>query len=118
MPLNRPKQGEVWRVRLDPGEGAEIGKTRPCVVLSSANVGRLPLHIIVPVTDWKTTFETYSWMTYLDPDRINGLVKPSGADSFQVRSVSVLRFIEKVGQVTVERLSTIEAATRLCIEVL
>ncbi len=36
-----PQQGEIWRVRLDPGVGDEISKTRPCVVVSSSNVGRL-----------------------------------------------------------------------------
>ena len=29
-----PKRGEVWWVRLDPSQGSEIAKTRPCVVLS------------------------------------------------------------------------------------
>ena len=71
MPLENPKQGEVWRVRLDPGEGAEMGKTRPCIVLSSSKVGRLPLSIIVPVTDWKTTYENYIWMTYLEVNDTN-----------------------------------------------
>ena len=52
MPEN-PYQGEVWRVRLDPGIDAEMGKTRPCVVISSPLIGRLPLFVIVPITDWK-----------------------------------------------------------------
>lgn len=48
-----PKRGEVWRVHLNPTVGDEIGKTRPCVVLSNADVGILALRIIVPLTDWK-----------------------------------------------------------------
>ena len=32
-------------------EGAEIGKTRPAVVMSEDTVGRLPLRIVVPATD-------------------------------------------------------------------
>ena len=28
------KRGEIYWVRLDPTEGSEIKKTRPCVVLS------------------------------------------------------------------------------------
>ena len=112
----KPKQGEVWRVRLDPGIGAEIGKTRPCVVVSSPDVGRLPLCIIVPITDWKDSFAAYSWMTRLDPDAENGLRKPSGADGFQVRSVSPLRFAEKLGEVRLDVLKEIEATVHLAIE--
>ena len=31
---------------------AEFAKTRPAVVVSADSVGRLPLRIVVPVTDW------------------------------------------------------------------
>jgi len=30
-----PRRGEVWWLRLDPTEGSEIAKTRPCVVLTA-----------------------------------------------------------------------------------
>ena len=112
-----PQQGEVWRVRLDPGIGAEMGKTRPCVVLSSPDVGRLPLCIIVPITDWKESFTSYSWMTRLTPNTENGLSKPSAADGFQVRSVSPLRFVEKLGKVSLEVLKEIEATVHISIEI-
>ncbi len=111
-----PKQGEVWQVRLDPGIGSEMGKTRPCLVVSSPNVGRLPLCIIVPMTDWKDSFCAYSWMTRLDPNAENGLSKVSAADGFQVRSVSTLRFTEKLGGVSIEELKEIEATVRIAIE--
>lgn len=112
-----PQQGEVWRVRLDPGVGAEMGKTRPCVVISSPSVGRLPLCIIVPITDWKDSFASYSWMTRLEPDTENGLSKTSAADGFQVRSVSPLRFEEKVGVVSAEILKEMEATVHISIEI-
>ncbi|WP_017661480.1 type II toxin-antitoxin system PemK/MazF family toxin [Baaleninema simplex] len=35
-------RGDVWLVRLDPTIGAEIGKTRPVVVVSADNIGVLP----------------------------------------------------------------------------
>jgi len=113
-----PQQGEVWRVRLDPGIGDEIGKTRPCVVVSSPNVGRLALRIIVPITDWKESFAAYSWMTHLEPDTENGLSKTSAADGFQVRSVSPIRFTEKLGTVASDTLLEIEATIHLAVEVL
>ncbi len=112
-----PQQGEVWRVRLDPGVGAEMGKTRPCVVASSPDVGRLPLCIIVPITDWKESFASYSWMTRLEPNAENGLSKLSAVDGFQVRSVSPLRFVEKLGAVSLDILKEIEATVHIAIEI-
>lgn len=46
-----PRRGEVWWVRLDPTQGSEIRKTRPCVVLT-ANVlnGRRRTVVVVPLT--------------------------------------------------------------------
>ena len=43
-----PKRGEVWIVDLNPTKGAEIGKRRTAVVISSDSLGRLPLHIQAP----------------------------------------------------------------------
>ncbi len=48
-----PQRGEIWMVRFDPSVGAEIRKIRPAVVVSLDNVGRLPLRIVVPLTDWQ-----------------------------------------------------------------
>jgi mRNA interferase MazF len=53
-----PKRGEIWLVNFDPTIGAEIKKVRPAVVISSDAVGKLPIKLIAPVTDWKTYFFT------------------------------------------------------------
>ena len=47
------KRGEIWLINLDPTLGAEIKKTRPAVIVSADQLGKLPLSIIVPITDWK-----------------------------------------------------------------
>ena len=49
----RPRRGEVWLVGFDPSVGAEMQKLRPAVVMNVAGLGRLPLVIVVPITDWK-----------------------------------------------------------------
>jgi len=56
----RPKRGEIWLVRFDPSIGAEIRKLRPAVVLSLDKIGRLPLRIVVPVTDWRPVLAHFS----------------------------------------------------------
>jgi len=71
------KQGEIWLINLDPTVGAEIKKTRPAIIVNDNALGRLPLNIIVPITDWKDRYGTAPWMTKLDPDKKNGLTKIS-----------------------------------------
>jgi len=41
------KRGEIWWVRLDPAQGSEIKKTRPCVVLSHDTLNRLRRTVVV-----------------------------------------------------------------------
>lgn len=42
-----PRRGEVWWVSLDPTQGSEIRKTRPCVVLSANALNRLRSTVVV-----------------------------------------------------------------------
>ncbi len=93
------KQGEIWLINLDPTLGAEIKKIRPAVIVNDDALGRLPLKIIVPITDWKDRYEIAPWMIKLVPNQENGLTKVSAADSFQVRSVAQERFVKQVGVV-------------------
>jgi len=90
-----PERGEVWLVRFDPSAGAEIRKVRPAVVVNLDAIGRLPLRIVVPVTDWKSDFGNLSWFVFLPAASENGLSKDSGADAFQVKSVSETRSVRE-----------------------
>lgn len=110
------KRGEVWLVNLDPTLGQEIRKTRPAVVVSSNSIGKLPLKILVPITDWKPAYAGYPWMIRLDPDRNNGLTKKSGADTFQVRSVDQSRLVKKLGWLPEPVMEEITAGISICIE--
>lgn len=94
------KQNDIWLINLDPTVGAEIKKTRPAIVVSDNTLGKLPLKIIVPITDWKEKFELVPWMIYIKPDKMNGLTKESTADCFQVRSISEERFVKKLGVIS------------------
>jgi mRNA interferase MazF len=49
---NPPQRGEVWLVNFDPTLGTEIQKIRPAVVISSNEVGTLPIKLVGPITDW------------------------------------------------------------------
>ena len=91
------KQNEVWLINLDPTIGSEIKKTRPAVIVNDNALGKLPLKVIVPITDWKERFRSAPWMVELIPNVSNGLTKQSSADCFQVRSVSQDRFVKRLG---------------------
>jgi mRNA interferase MazF len=111
----QPKRGEIWLVRFDPSRGAEIRKIRPAVVLSVDAIGRLPLRIVVPITDWKTVYASLSWFAFLPASAGNGLTKDSGADAFQVKSVSETRFVRRLGAVADDQLEEIASAIALCV---
>ena len=94
------KQGEVWLINLDPTIGAEIKKTRPAIIVNDDSLGKLPLKIIVPITDWKERYKIAPWMVKIEPNSRNGLTKDSSADCFQVRSVSQERFVKRLGKIS------------------
>ena len=110
-----PRRGEVWFVDLNPIKGAEIGKVRTAVVMSCDGLGRLPLHIIVPVTEWRPDFAAFPWFEKLTPTRTNGLTKESGADALQIRSVARDRFVRKIGVIPNAMLQEICLRVALCI---
>ena len=112
----KPKRGEVWTVDFDPTKGAEIQKQRPAVVISSDAVGKLPLKLVVPITNWSSTFESNLWHVRLEPNTTNGLSKTSAADALQIRSVSVDRFMNRRGRITQQELEEIVEAVAAVIE--
>src|SRR5438270_8652703 len=95
-----PNRGEVWLVDFDPAVGAEIQKVRPALVVSVDSIGRLPLRMVVPLTDWKPQFANFPWFVWIPADGSNALTKDSGADAFQTKSVSLSRFVRRLGVVT------------------
>jgi mRNA interferase MazF len=88
---------EIWLINLDPTIGAEIKKTRPAVIISSNDLGTLPLRIIAPITEWKPHYTQVPWMVKILPNHTSGLTKNSAIDLFQIRSVSIARFIKQMG---------------------
>lgn len=93
------KQSEIWLIDLDPTKGAEIQKKRPAIVVNDNRLGKLPLKIIVPITDWKERYGIAPWMIKIEPNTTNGLSKTSAADCFQIRSLSQERLKKKLGDV-------------------
>ncbi|NES72831.1 MAG: type II toxin-antitoxin system PemK/MazF family toxin [Okeania sp. SIO2D1] len=115
MTIN-PKRGEIWLINLDPTIGAEIKKTRPAVVINSDYIGKLPLKLVVPITNWQSSFNNNIWHIYLIPNTENGLTKLSSADVLQLRSVDIQRFIRQLGALSKSDLQEIITAIGIIIE--
>ncbi len=113
--MSEASRGEIWEVAFRPAVGAETQKTRPAVIMNVPEVGRLPLCIVVPLTEWQPAFAQFSWFVPLPPTAENGLTKASGADAFQAKSVSESRLLRRLGRITVEQSDQIAAAIALCV---
>lgn len=112
---SEPSCGEIWLVRFEPSQGAEIDKTRPAVVVNPDWIGKLRLRIVVPVTSWNEKYNRIPWLVRLKANEENGLHRDSAADGFQVKSVSLARFVQRIGRATAEQVEEISAAIGLCV---
>jgi len=111
------RREEIWLINLDPTVGAEIRKMRPAVIVNSDAVGILPLKVIVPLTEWKDRYAVAPWMVRVDPTPENGLEKPSAADTFQVRCVSQVRFVRRLGSLQESIMLDIAKAIGIVLEI-
>ena len=100
---------------FDPTEGSETGKTRPAVVIGDEQLGHLLVRVVMPITGWNESYRGYVWMTRLMPTPQNGLTKLSAADALQIRTVSFLRFLDKVGVLPADTVDRIAASVAVCV---
>jgi mRNA interferase MazF len=95
-----PIKGEVWNVSLDPVQGHEQAKTRPCIVISNDQMNKkMGLSIVVPLSGSGYYIKSgkLSPIMVEIPAGEGGLNKNSYSLAFQVRAVSHLRFTQKLG---------------------
>lgn len=111
-----PKRGEVWLVNLEPTLGAEIKKIRPVVVLNSDALGKLPLKLIAPITNWQSYFAQNPWHVKIIPNQTNGLTKVSAVDALQLRGVDIQRFQKQLGVLSAQKMKIITIAILTVIE--
>lgn len=91
--VSQPRRDEVWLIALDPVVGAEIQKTRPCVVISPDDLnGELLTVIVAPMT---STIRPYPFRVNLT---FQGKAGQVALD--QSRAVSKMRMVRKLGTVS------------------
>jgi mRNA interferase MazF len=114
MPIN-PQRGEIWRVDFDPIVGSEITKTRPAVVLDHGHPS-LTLRIVAPITDWKQNYHKSIAKIHLHPTLANGLTKESAADAYQIKTVDLVRFSQRIGKLPQSHVDEVAAAVATIID--
>ena len=63
--MSPPRRDEVWLVALDPTQGSEIQKTRPCLVVSPDEaIACLRTLIIAPMTTTERSYPTRVGITF------------------------------------------------------
>jgi mRNA interferase MazF len=100
--VNYPKRDEVWLIVLDPSRGAEIKKTRPCLVISPDDMNEpLQTVLVAPMT---TTRRNY-------PTRVNlSFRNKTGQVALdQMRAVARGRLIRKLGAVSATTAYTVSS---------
>ena len=101
------KRGEIWWVNFDPSIGQEVKKKRPAVIISNDISNKyLKRYQVVPLSS--KTGKLYPSET---------LVKVGSQDSKamadQLTTVSELRFLDKIGELTVKEMAEVERVIRL-----
>ena len=101
-----PERGDIWWVALHPTLGAEIRKTRPCVVISVKALNeRRRTVIVVPLSR-----SPKASPPILIPISCDG--QPAVAVSDQIRAVAKARLSGRLGVVTTEEMAALEDGLR------
>ena len=100
MGMSGPRRGDVYLVSLDPTQGREIKKTRPCVVVSPEELNlQLQTFLVAPMT---TGGHPY-------PFRI--ACRFQGKDGFvvadQLRVIDHGRMIRRIGKMSAPTMSKV-----------
>jgi|SRR6267142_69998 len=88
-----PLRYEVWLISLDPTQGAEIKKTRPCLIISPDEMNQnLQTVIVAPMT---TVTRPYPTRVSVFFQRKRGQVALD-----QLRAVDRKRLVRKLGKIS------------------
>lgn len=108
------KRGLIIDVNLDPTQGSETGKTRPCIIVTNDTYNqRVPIIQVVPITAWNEKKARIVTNITIEPTSENGLDKKSIADCLQTRPIDHrLRLVAVRGQLSLAQLRKIDQSLK------
>ena len=112
------KRGMVIDVNLEPTQGSETGKVRPCVIVTNDVYNeRVPVIQVVPITEWSEKKSRIATNVVLIPTDANGLAKKSVADCLQTRPIDHrYRLVRVRGQLRINDIEAINGALKRVFE--
>ena len=100
--VSQPRLDEVWLISLDPTQGSEIQKTRPCLVVSPDEINRhLRTVVIAPMTTSERPYPTRVTVTFQN--------KRGQVALDQIRAVDRQRLVRKLGSVSAKTAQVVSA---------
>ena len=91
MVMKSVSRFQVWLVNLNPTQGREINKTRPCVVISPNEMAALSTVLVAPMTTKGFEFPCRIKCKFKNK---NGLILLD-----QIRAVDKTRLVKKFGSI-------------------
>ncbi|MBS0423954.1 MAG: type II toxin-antitoxin system PemK/MazF family toxin [Proteobacteria bacterium] len=101
--MPRISRFQVWLVQLDPTQGSEINKTRPCVVISPNELSALSTVLMAPMTSRGFEFPCRVACSFKEKQ---GLILLD-----QIRAVDKTRLVSKLG--VIDEATQMELCRRL-----
>jgi mRNA interferase MazF len=105
-----PARGEIWWVRLDPTEGSEIRKTRPCLVLTADTLNKFRRTVVV--IPYSTVAAAHPPITI----KVTCQGKPAVAVIDQVRAIAKERLVERIEVAPEEQFAAVTEALAVILE--
>ncbi|MEM6602953.1 MAG: type II toxin-antitoxin system PemK/MazF family toxin [Pseudomonadota bacterium] len=105
------KQLEIYWVDLDPTQGAETRKKRPCVILQDDIVNKRSKTLIVaPILP---DHKDWPFAVNIQPSHYNHLDKERHINLKQMRAIDISRVSNKLGQIESLYLETIYRSIKI-----
>ena len=113
--MARIKRGDLWTADLRPGQGFEVSKKRPCLIVSNNAVNNIsPTVVIIPLSS-----QAYK---ILGPERLfiakkeSKLAKDSVILVTQIRAIDKTRLIKLISSVSNDKLKEVEEAIKIVLD--
>ncbi len=113
--LHSIKRGDLWSTDLRPGQGFEVSKKRPCLIVSNNAVNNIsPTVVIIPLSS-----QTYK---VLGPERLfigkkeSKLAKDSVILVTQIRAIDKTRLIKPISSISRVKLKEVEDAIKIVLD--
>jgi mRNA interferase MazF len=113
--MARIKRGDLWTADLRPGQGFEVSKKRPCLIVSNNAVNNIsPTIVIIPLSS-----RAYK---ILGPERLfiakkeSRLAKDSVILVTQIRAIDKTRLIKPLSSISKAKLEEVEDAIKIVLD--